>query len=132
MVETATCGSEFSAGHMATEQVMGLCYKLHYFGAPLDGPVWMFGGNESVIKNSTIPQSVLKKCHNALSYHCVHEACAAGIINFIHIPGTTNVADMLTKFLPWSILKELVGPLTMRAWMATTETPATNTKLPRG
>ena len=71
----------------------------------------MFGDNESFIKNYTISQSVLKKHHNALSYHHVQEACAAGILNFIHIPGTENVADILTKFLPWSTLKELVGTI---------------------
>ena len=110
-VETATYGSEFNAACMATEQSMGICYKLRDFGAPIDGPTWMFGDNESVIKNSTIPQSVLKKHHNALSYHHICEACAAGIMKFIHIPGTENVADVLTKFLPWSSLKELVGPI---------------------
>ena len=110
-VETATYGSEFNAARTATEQSTGIRYKLHDFGAPIDGPTWMFGDNESVIKSSTIPQSVLKKHHNALSYHCVCKACAAHIINFIHIPGTENVANVLTKFLPWSILKELVGPI---------------------
>ena len=110
-VETATYGSEFNAARTATEQSMGICYKLRDFGAPIDGPTWMFGDNESVIKSYTIPQSVLKKRHNALSYHRVCKACAAHIINFIHIPGTENVADVLTKFLPWSILKELVGPI---------------------
>ena len=58
-----------------------------------------------------VPQSVLKKCHNALSYHFVRKACAAGVMHFIHIPGTTNVADALTKFLPWSTLIELIGPV---------------------
>ena len=76
---------------------MGIRYKLRDFGAPIDGPTWMFGDNESVIKNSTIPQSVLKKRHNALSYHRVCEACVAGIMNFIHIPRSENPADVLTK-----------------------------------
>ena len=108
MVETATFGSEFTVAKIGTEQVMGLRYKLRCFGAPLDGPTWVFGDNESVIKNSTIPQSVLKKRHSALVYHRDCEACAAGVIYFIHIPGIINVADVLTKFLPWSTLKELV------------------------
>ena len=90
---------------------MGIRYKLHDFGAPIDGPAWMFGDNESVIKNSTIPQSVLKKHHNALSYHRVRKACAAGIMNFIHIPRLENPADVLTKYLPWSTLKEMVRPI---------------------
>ena len=46
-----------------------------------------------------------------MAYHRVREACAAGIIHFLPIPGTISVADLLAKFLPWSTLKELVGPI---------------------
>ena len=80
-------------------------------GAPLDGPAWMLGDNQSVVTNSTVPQSTLKKRHNALSYHRVREACAAGVIWFIHIPGTTNLADVLAKYLPWCDLKSKPGPV---------------------
>ena len=30
---------------------------------------------------------------------------------FIHIPGKTNVADVLTKYLPWCDLIEKLGPV---------------------
>ena len=110
-VETATFGSEFVAARIATEQVIDLRYTLRMLGAPLDGPAWMFGDNESVVTNSSIPHSTLKKRHNALSYHRVREACAAGVMYFIHTPGKTNVADVLTKYLPWCDLKEKLGPV---------------------
>jgi hypothetical protein len=110
-VETATFGSEFSAARTATEKLLDLRYTLRMLGAPLDGPGWMFGDNESVITNSTIPKSTLKKRHNALSYHRVREACASGVMWFIHTPGKTNVADVLTKYLPWCDLKEKIGPV---------------------
>ena len=80
-------------------------------GAPLDGPGWMFGDNKSVITNSTVPKSVLKKRHNALSYHRVREACAASVMWFIHTPGKTNVADVLTKYLSWADMKDKLGPV---------------------
>ena len=80
-------------------------------GAPIDGSAWMFGDNESIITNSTVPQSTLKKRHNALSYHRVCEACAAGIIWFIYTPGKTNIADVLTKYLPWCDMKDKLGPV---------------------
>ena len=113
-VETATFGSEFVAARIATEQVMDLRYTLRMLGAPLDGPAWMFGDNESVITNSTVPQSTLKKRHNALSYHRVREACAAGVMHFIHTPGKTNVADVLTKYLPWCDMKDKLEPVLFR------------------
>jgi hypothetical protein len=57
----------------------------------------MFGDNESVIKSSTVPYSLLNKRHHALSYHSVREAIAAGIVRFHHIPGDQNPADILSK-----------------------------------
>jgi hypothetical protein len=110
-VESATFGSEFVAARIATDQVMDLRYTLRMLGVPLDGPAWMFGDNESVVTNSTVPKSTLKKRHNALCYHRVREACAARVMYFIHTPGKTNVADVLTKYLPWSGMKDKIGPI---------------------
>jgi hypothetical protein len=113
-VETATFGSEFVAARTATEQVMDLRWTLRMLGAPLDGPAWMLGDNESVVTNSTVPQSLLRKRHNALSYHRVREACAAGVMWFIHTPGKTNVADVLTKYLPWCDMKDKLEAVLFR------------------
>jgi len=41
--------------------------------------------------------STLKKKHNALAYHGVREAVAAGIVKVSHVAGTENAADILTK-----------------------------------
>ena len=97
-VETATYGSEFVAARIAVEQIMDLRYTLRMFGVPIEGPSWMFGDNLSVVIQGTIPSSMIKKRHNAIAYHRVREACAAGIINFCHINGKENPADILTKF----------------------------------
>ena len=110
-MECATFGSEFVAARIAIDQLIDLKYTLWMFGAPLDGLGWMFGDNESVITNSTIPSSTLKKLHNALSYHRIRKACAAGVMWFIHTPGKTNVADVLTKYLPWCDMKDKLGPV---------------------
>ena len=80
-------------------------------GVPLDGPAWLFGDNQSVITSSTIPHLVLNKRHNALAYHRVREAIAAGIMYFKHISGKENAADILTKFLGWNEYWYLVQPL---------------------
>jgi hypothetical protein len=57
----------------------------------------MFGDNKSVVTNSSIPDSELKKRHIALSYHKTREAIAAGILTFHHISGVLNPADLLSK-----------------------------------
>jgi hypothetical protein len=106
-VETSTFGSEFVAAKIAVEMVEGLRYKLRMMGVEIHGPTDMFGDNQSVVVNATKPESVLKKKHNAIAYHRVREAQAAGYLRFAHEPGETNLADILTKPLPGPRKREL-------------------------
>jgi hypothetical protein len=39
----------------------------------------------------------IDKKHNAICYHKVRKAQAAGVINVLWIEGTSNLADLLTK-----------------------------------
>lgn len=98
-VETSTFGSEFVALRIAVELVEALRYKLRMMGVPLDGPANLFGDNNSVITNATVPESTLKKKHNAICYHRVREAVAAKTVRIAYIPTGQNLADMLTKSL---------------------------------
>jgi hypothetical protein len=125
-VETATFGSEFIAARISTEHIMDIRYTLRMLGVPLDGPAWMFGDNEGVNKNCTIPHSMLKKRHNARAYHRVREAIAAKILYFIDINGKKNPADPLTKFLCWNDIKDKVGPVLF--WKGDTLTPPVKTR----
>ena len=110
-VETATYGSEFMAARITVEQIMDLRYTLRMFGCPLDGPSWMFGDNKSVVTQSTIPHSTLNKRWNALSYHRVRAAVAAGVVRFEFLPGTENPSDCLTKSLPHHVARNHLEPL---------------------
>ena len=69
--------------------VEGLWYKLRMMGIPLAGPSSVFCDNELVVKNSTAPESTLKKRHNAIAYHRAREAQAAGIIRVAWESGDT-------------------------------------------
>ena len=80
-------------------------------GVPLDGPALMLADNNSVVLNTTIPKSVLKKKHNACAYYHVREAIAAGIVKFSHIRSEMNYADILTKSLSSNDFHTLVKPL---------------------
>ena len=77
--------------------VEALRYKLRCFGVPMDGPCDIFCDNRSVVTNSSVPTSVLNKRHNAICYHRVREAQAAGVIRVEWIEGKFNVADLFTK-----------------------------------
>ena len=96
-VESSSFGSEYVALRICTEMVEGLRYKLRTFGIPIDGPADIFCDNKSVVTNSSVPASVLNKRHNAICYHRVREAQAAGTIRVGWIEGKFNLADLFTK-----------------------------------
>jgi hypothetical protein len=72
-VETATYATEFIAGHTCLDEAIAICYELQMLGAPLDGPVWLFSDNKSMIESSSEPSGCLAKRHLILSWHWLHE-----------------------------------------------------------
>ena len=58
---------------------------LQSLGVALDGPALMLGDNMSVVLNTSVPSSVLKKKHNAIAYQCVHKVIAAKVLRFTYI-----------------------------------------------
>ena len=108
-VETSTFGSEFVALKAAVEMIEGLRYKLRMLGVEVNGPTNVFCDNESVVKNATVPESSLKKKHNAICYHMARETQASGIVRIAWQAGTGNLAYFLTKILPGPKLRELCG-----------------------
>ena len=74
----------------------------------------LLGDNKSVVLNTTVPSSVLKKKHCALSYHKVREMISCNVVRFNHIDSSMNYADILTKALPKQRFKRLVEPLLFR------------------
>jgi hypothetical protein len=99
-------GSEFIALCIATELIEALRYKLRMMGIPIDGPTSVFCDNEAVVRNSTMPESTLKRKHNSIACHRVQEAVAAGTLRIAKILGGANLADMFTKTLPGPKLHE--------------------------
>ena len=77
-------------------------------GVTILGPTSMLGDNMSVVLNTTIPSSQLKKKHNAIAYHRVREAIAGKVIKFAHIPSTENIADIMTKPLSNDLFQDLM------------------------
>ena len=98
-VETSTFGSEFVALRTAGDMIMAMRYKLRMFGVPIDGAAQVYCDNQGVVKNTSIPESVLSKKHNAINYHAVREAAAAGILQVHKEDTETNIADLFTKVL---------------------------------
>ena len=108
-VEASTFGSEFLAMKTAVELVEALRYKLRMFGIPIDGPTNVFCDNEAVCKNTTAPESCLKKKRNSIAYHYIREQVAAGTIRVAKEHTDTNIADLFTKLLPGPKMHQLVS-----------------------
>ena len=107
-VESSTFGSEFVAMRIAIEMIEGLRYKLRMMGVPIEGPCNVFCDNNAVVINSKNPESMLKKKHAAINYHCTREAIAAKAIQVAKEDTSTNLADLLTKCNPGPTLKSLI------------------------
>ena len=101
-------GSEFVALWTCKDLIVVLRYKLHMFGVLIDGPTNVFCDNCRVVKNASIPESTLLKKHNAINYHAVREAAAAGILQVGKEDGQMNIADLLMKIITgqqrWDLL----------------------------
>jgi hypothetical protein len=99
-VETSSFGLEFCAMKQCTEYVQGLRYKLRMMGIPCEDPTFVYGDNQSVLFNTSIPESTLKKKSQSIAYHFVHEGSARDEWRTAYVNTHLNPADLLTKPLP--------------------------------
>ncbi|GKY96005.1 hypothetical protein MPSEU_000561000 [Mayamaea pseudoterrestris] len=110
-IETSSFGAEFTALRIASEMIVALRFKLRMMGIPIDGPAHVRCDNEAVVKNTSAPESMLNKKHNAVAYHYVRERVAEGTLSVHKEDGKTNLADMLTKSQPGPMRTEMARKL---------------------
>ena len=70
-VETSTFGSEFMAMKLACKYIRGLQYKIRMMGIFFSDTCFVYGDKNSVLYNTALPESTLKKKSNSISYHAV-------------------------------------------------------------
>lgn len=63
-------------------------------------PSYVYGDNQSVLANTTVPESTLKKKSQSIAYHFVREGCARDEWRTTYVNTHLNPADLLTKPLP--------------------------------
>ena len=99
-VESSSFGSEFIAMKQCCKYLCGLQYKLRMMGIPCEHPSYIYGNNQSVLANTTIPDSALKKKSQSIAYHFVREGVARDEWQTTYVNTNENEADHLTKLLP--------------------------------
>lgn len=62
----------------------------------------MYCDNKGVLSNTSIPESNLSKKQNSINYHIIHEVVKAGDMRITKENTMTNLADVLTKLVPYS------------------------------
>jgi hypothetical protein len=109
-VETATYATEFIAGRTCLDEAIAIRYELRMLGAPLDGPIWLFGDNKSMIESASEPSEGRLAKRHILSWHRLREKAAMKIVHYLHIESKENISDCLTKHLShpqlWALIKE--------------------------
>ena len=68
-------------------------------GIPVDLPSYIFGDNQSVLVNSTMPHSTLNKKSSSVEFHIVREGTAKDEWRLAYLNTHKNPSDMLTKSL---------------------------------
>ena len=108
-VETSTYGSELVAMRLAVEMIKALKYKLWMFGIEImEDETKIFCDNNSVVINTSIPESTLKKKHHSINFNYVREAVAAKVILIFKVDTGSNLADLFTKLLNKLKRKEVI------------------------
>ena len=69
-------------------------------GIPCEGPAYVYGDNQSVLYNTSIPESTLKKKSQSIAYHFVREGCARDEWRTTYVNTNLNASNLLTKVLP--------------------------------
>ena len=112
-VETSTYVSDMAAMIISMGLTMTMRYNIRVIGFTIYGPSQMMVDNEIMVTSFSITYITLNNNHNAIFYHQVGEAVAAGVISLEHIPGESKPSDLLNKSLGthqhYPLIKEFVG-----------------------
>ena len=85
---------------LAVEMIKALKYKLWMFGIEImEDETKIFGDNNAVIINTSVPESTLKKKHHSINYNYVRESIATGIVLKFKVDTGSNLADQFKNWL---------------------------------
>ena len=81
------------------EYLRGYKCRLQMMDMPCEGPSHIYGDNQSVLCNTTMPDSTLKKKSQSIAYHLIREGAARDEWRITYVNTLVNEADLLTKTL---------------------------------
>jgi hypothetical protein len=72
-IESFTFRSEYTSKKQCCAYLQGLIHKLRIMDIPVTGQAYILGENKSVLCNTALPDSTLKKNSQSIEYHFVRE-----------------------------------------------------------
>ena len=78
-------------------------------GISCDYPAFIYGDNQSVLVNTSMPDSQLKKKSNSIAFHCISEGTARDEWRFSYINTHENPSDILTKSITNSSKRDKIS-----------------------
>ena len=100
---------EFVAMKVGLETLHAIWYKLRIMGAPISGPIKIYGDDISVIHNTSKLKSILKKKCDAITYQAAHGSMTMRESWARHIRSEDDPANLLTKVVTRQKSKHLVS-----------------------
>ena len=99
-VSLSTTEAEFVAAVEAGKKIMWMCNILSEIGYACTTASLLHIDNKSALCVTNNPEHHGRMKQLDLSYFWLREKVEAGVISTLHVPGTEQIADILTKPLP--------------------------------
>jgi len=119
-VSRSSAEAEYRAVANAVAEVTWLRQLLSELHSPLHKTTLVYCDNISAIYMSSNPVQHQRTKHVEIDLHFVRESVALGDVRVLHVPTTSQFADIFTKGLPTSVFTEFRSSLNIRSSDAST------------
>jgi len=119
-VSRSSAEAEYRAVANAVAEVTWLRQLLSELHSPLHKTTLVYCDNISAVYMSSNPVQHQRTKHVEIDLHFVRERVALGDVRVLHVPTTSQFADIFTKRLPTSVFTEFRSSLNIRSSDAST------------
>ncbi|WVZ92574.1 hypothetical protein U9M48_038625 [Paspalum notatum var. saurae] len=113
-VSRSSAEAEYHAVANGVAEASWLRQLLQELHQPLQRATLMYCDNVSAVYLSTNPVQHQRTKHVEIDLHFVRERVAAGSVRVLHVPTTSQFADLFTKGLPTAIFQEFRSSMNVR------------------
>jgi len=113
-VSRSSAEAEYRAVANGVAEASWLRQLLHELHTPLRRAILVYCDNISAVYMSSNPVQHQRTKHIEIDLHFVREKVAMGAVRVLHVPTTSQFADVFTKGLPSSVFSEFRSSLNVR------------------